>query len=101
MSNREAFRPREVLLTGATLLIAVLVACCGCGSGSTKATKPGSDSSGLKVREMTPQLEAFLDDLGTAIVNKDFATADRIRDVLQSAGIVLEDRKGGTSWRKE
>ena len=33
--------------------------------------------------------------------NKDFATADRIRDVLKDIGITVEDRKGGTSWRRE
>jgi cysteinyl-tRNA synthetase len=32
---------------------------------------------------------------------KDFTTADRVRDVLTTNGIVLEDRKGETSWRRE
>ncbi|MDD5772307.1 MAG: cysteine--tRNA ligase [bacterium] len=33
--------------------------------------------------------------------NKDFAASDRIRDELKNMGIILEDKKDGTRWKKE
>ncbi|MEM8678151.1 MAG: cysteine--tRNA ligase [Planctomycetota bacterium] len=36
-----------------------------------------------------------------ARANKDFATSDRVRDELAAMGVVLEDRKGETTWRIE
>jgi cysteinyl-tRNA synthetase len=32
---------------------------------------------------------------------KDFAAADLVRDILQDAGIVLEDSASGTRWKVE
>ena len=50
---------------------------------------------------VAPLMELVIELRANARKNKDFATADRIRDVLNEIGVVLEDRKGGTSWRAE
>ena len=46
------------------------------------------------------QIEEKIAARAEAKQNKDFATADQIRDELQAAGIVLEDKAGKTSWRR-
>ncbi|MBL8398131.1 MAG: cysteine--tRNA ligase [Candidatus Accumulibacter sp.] len=51
--------------------------------------------------ELTPvAIEALIAERLTARQNKDFATADRLRQQLLDAGIVLEDSGRGTSWRR-
>ncbi|HYW81599.1 MAG TPA: cysteine--tRNA ligase [Thermoguttaceae bacterium] len=49
--------------------------------------------------ELTGRLMELLIELRAAArKNKDFATADKIRDSLGEIGVTLEDRPGGTDW---
>ena len=45
-------------------------------------------------------IDALIKERLVARANKDFARADQIRDDLAARGLILEDRAGGTTWRR-
>jgi cysteinyl-tRNA synthetase len=55
------------------------------------------DAAGLET-QLGALVEQLLDQRQQARVDKDFATADAIRDQLAAAGVVVEDRPGGARW---
>ena len=46
-------------------------------------------------------IEALIDKRNAARKEKDFATADAVRDQLSAAGIKIEDGPDGTTWRRD
>lgn len=56
----------------------------------------GADDDGLDAAAIEAKIEERL----SAKKNKDFATADQIRNDLAAQGIILEDGPGGTSWKR-
>ena len=47
------------------------------------------------------QIETLIAERVAAKKNRDFARADQIRDDLAAQGVVLEDSREGTTWRRE
>jgi len=61
-----------------------------------QGSERGADAGGLDADTVDRMIEQRIAARG----NKDFAMADRIRDELTTAGIVLEDGANGTLWRR-
>jgi cysteinyl-tRNA synthetase len=47
------------------------------------------------------QIESLMAARQQAKLDKDYAGADKIRAELLAAGVVLEDSREGTTWRRE
>lgn len=54
-----------------------------------------------KSNDVDAEIEALIEERQTARANKDWATADRIRDELKAKGIILKDTPQGVTWTKE
>ena len=54
-----------------------------------------------KNNDVDSDVEALIEERQQARANKDWATADRIRDELKAKGIILKDTPQGVTWTKE
>ncbi|MCO1334956.1 cysteine--tRNA ligase [Microbulbifer sp. OS29] len=60
-----------------------------------KQTRGGEESISAE------EIEALIEERVQSKKNRDFARADGIREALKSKGVVLEDSREGTKWRRE
>ncbi len=58
-----------------------------------------SDAGGESM--LAADIDALVAERIQAKLDKNYGRADEIRDELKSAGVILEDARGGTSWRRE
>ena len=54
----------------------------------------------VEKRDIDDEIQSLIDKRQQARANKDWATADAIRDELKAKGIILEDTKDGVRWKK-
>jgi cysteinyl-tRNA synthetase len=73
-------------------------------SVSAKALREMLDILGISLKKkevVDDEIKALIEEREKARKNKDFALSDRIRKELEQKGIVLEDTKEGTTWRRK
>lgn len=58
--------------------------------------RPAAD--GAEARALDALLQAMITQRAEARANRDWASADRLRDAIAAAGVVLEDGPDGTHW---
>ncbi|WP_370617649.1 cysteine--tRNA ligase [Mumia sp. Pv 4-285] len=58
----------------------------------------GADGSGAERKALGTLIDALLEQRTAARAEKDFATADRVRDQLKAAGVEVEDTPAGPRW---
>ena len=57
-----------------------------------------TESAGAEASALDALVQAMITQRAQARADKDWATADRIRDAIAAAGIMLEDTPAGTHW---
>ena len=60
----------------------------------------GEEGSATTLDQSSETIKGLVESRNTARKNKNFKEADRIRKELEKKGIILEDTKDGTAWRK-
>ncbi|MED5611222.1 MULTISPECIES: cysteine--tRNA ligase [unclassified Pseudomonas] len=95
---REVNRLREADLQGAAALAAKLRELAGL-LGVLQLEPDAFLQAGAAGKVDAAQVEALIQARLEARAAKNWAESDRIRDELTAMGVVLEDGKGGTTWR--
>lgn len=73
--------------------------------GLLKAEQPAPEAGGEPVAVLVEtfgeeEIEKLLSERETARRQRNFARADQIRDELQNGGVLVEDTKAGTRWKR-
>jgi cysteinyl-tRNA synthetase len=92
LENKQPGPAQLATLVQGAATLRELAATLGLFRAAAARPSAGDDELAGKLMGLVIELRA------AARTKKDFATADRIRQVLGEIGIVLEDRPGGTEW---